>query len=106
MEIPKIITALIEAQNEHNRNAFTDLFTEHAIVTDENQTYIGKTEIQQWNADTNNKYNTALEIKEYTHTEDKDILTVLVSGNFPGSPIIMDYHLHFENDKIAKLIIK
>ncbi len=106
MEAPKIITALIASQNEHNSNAFADLFTEQAIVDDENKTYIGKAEIKQWNIDTNNKYKTRLEFKEYTHTEDKDILTVLVSGNFPGSPIMMDYHLHFEKDKISKLLIK
>ena len=33
MEAPKIITALIASQNEHNSNAFADLFTEQVIRT-------------------------------------------------------------------------
>ena len=33
------------------------------------------------------------------------ILSVEVSGSFPGSPIMLDYHFTIANDKIQSLII-
>lgn len=48
MNLPKVITDLVMAQDSFNSTAYADCFTETAVVFDEGKTYKGKKEIENW----------------------------------------------------------
>ena len=105
MKLPKVIADLIAAQDKYDSKAFTENFSDDAIVHDEGKTYHGKTEIRQWNEMTNAKYKTKYEPLEVTTEGDKITLTAKISGTFPGSPAIIKYHFETKNYKITSLHI-
>jgi len=105
MNLPKILTSLLSAQDKFDSEAFAENFLNDAIVYDEGKTYKGKKEIKQWNEMTNAKYNTKYEPLEI-HTEGEKItLVARISGTFPGSPAIINYNFEIKNDKISMLSI-
>jgi len=46
MNLPPIVTRLVTAQNQFDSQAYSDCFTEDAIVHDEGRNHQGKTEIK------------------------------------------------------------
>ena len=103
MNLPKVITDLIEAQNKFDSVAYADCFSETAVVFDEGKTHTGKKEIQEWIKEANEKYQAVMSPVAYSETE--EILKAEVSGNFPGSPIVLSYHLKLEDGLIQSLNI-
>ena len=105
MKLPKIIAELIAAQDKYDSKAFAEIFSDDATVHDEGKTYHGKTEIRQWNEMTNAKYKTKYEPLEVTTNGEKITLTAKISGTFPGSPAIIEYHFETKIGKITSLHI-
>ncbi|MFD2937229.1 nuclear transport factor 2 family protein [Spirosoma flavum] len=103
--LPQLITALMTAQNNYDSNGFAALFAANAIVHDAGETYNGPAEIKQWNEATNEKYRVTLEPAEFLTHENGGILTVMVSGNFAGSPAPLKYNFAFDDEKINTLSI-
>lgn len=103
MNLPIVLSNLIEAQNKLDSVAYVDCFSENATVFDEGRTYNGRSEIQQWIAKANEEYKTAVVPKEY---DEKDsIMLAEVSGTFVGSPIVLKYHIEIVDEKINSLKI-
>lgn len=48
MNLQPVIMELVKAQNNADRIAYTDCFTETALVFDEGKTHHGKKEIKRW----------------------------------------------------------
>lgn len=105
MNLNEVVIRLIEAQNHHNSLAYAECFTETAIVHDEGKTHKGKAEIRQWIENSNRQYNTVLKPLDYQESEAKSLLTAEVSGNFPGSPAILSFHIELNNELINSLEI-
>ena len=105
MKLPSIIADLLTAQEKYDSNAFSECFSDDAVVFDEGKTYRGKKEVRQWNEMTNTKYKTKYEPLEVTTKGDKITLKAKISGTFPGSPAIIKYHFETKNDKITSLHI-
>lgn len=103
--IPQIITALIKAQNDYDSHGYAALFTDHAIVQDEGKVYNGTDEIKLWNEETTKKYRVTLEPIQFSTNENGGVLTVMVSGNFAGSPLPLKYTFIVEHEKIKRLSI-
>jgi hypothetical protein len=105
MNLHKVVASLIEAQNSHDSEEYVRCFSPTAIVHDEGKTYKGKAEIQQWIEQSNRKYETVLKPLSYQETSAENLLTAEISGNFPGSPAILQFHLQLENGLISSLNI-
>jgi len=105
MNLRKVVASLIEAQNNHDSQAYVKCFSETAIVHDEGKTHTGKTEIQKWNENSNREYQTVMKPLSYEKTDGGDLLAAEVSGNFPGSPAVLHFHLVLEGDLIHSLKI-
>ena len=105
MKLPDILSQLLLAQNNFDSKAYADCFSTNAIVKDEGKTYKGREEIRQWNEETNNKYNIRIRVIDLYNDTDAMILSVAVSGTFPGSPIELKYHFKLENGYIVHLKI-
>jgi len=105
MNLPTVMTALIEAQNSFDSAAYAACFSADAIVFDEGKTHHGREAIQHWIADANERYAAVMEPVKYEKNEGASILKAEVSGNFPGSPILLNYHMQIVNGLIQSLKI-
>lgn len=105
MKLPENIKGFIKAQIDQDSTAFANYFTEHAIVSDEGSSYSGREEIKDWIQKAAEKYNMQLTPMDFCQTGSKGKLTVEVSGTFPGSPLVMNYHLEMDDSLISSLQI-
>ena len=103
MNLPNVIADLVKAQNNFDSLAYSNCFSETAVVFDEGKTHNGKIEIQQWIKKANEEYQTTMKPLEYSATE--EMLKAEVSGRFPGSPIVLSYHLKLKDGLIQSLKI-
>ncbi len=105
IELAHIIQSYIDASNAHDVAAILTCFADGATVRDENQTMQGKEAIERWLATTIEKYKFHFSPKTARTDAAQTVVTVEVSGTFPGSPITLDYHFAIEKAKIASLTI-
>ncbi|SMC45096.1 hypothetical protein [Moheibacter sediminis] len=103
MNLPKIVSELVKAQNEFNSIAYANCFTENAEVFDEGKTHNGKAEIENWIDKANKKYEATMKPLDYN--ENDNVLSAEASGTFPGSPIVLKYHLELNQGLIQSLKI-
>ncbi|GAB3491459.1 nuclear transport factor 2 family protein [Spirosoma knui] len=103
MKLPAMIEGFVQAQNEQDFARFTDYFTDNATVADEGHTYSGKAEIKQWIQQATETYQMQTKPIDYQQTGSSAILTVDVTGTFPGSPAVMHYHLELDDSLIRSL---
>lgn len=103
MNLPKVITDLVKAQDHFDSNAYANCFTETAVVFDEGNAYNGKTEIKNWIEKANKEYQVTMKPLEYSETE--QTLKAEISGRFPGSPLVLTYYYEFKNELIQSLEI-
>jgi hypothetical protein len=105
MNLPLVIQRYIDASNAHDVRAIVDCFADDGVVRDENATRHGKIDIRCWATETIEKYKFHFQPLSADERDAKTILSVEVSGSFPGSPTTLDYHFSIANEKIQSLII-
>ena len=105
MNLPPLIQDYISASNAHDVEAIVDCFADDALIRDENATQQGKAEIRRWATETIEKYKFQFKPPSSQERDNETVVSIEVSGTFPGSPISLDYHLAIVNDKIASLTI-
>jgi ketosteroid isomerase-like protein len=105
MNLPPVIQSYIAASNAHDVRAIVDCFAADAVVGDENAMRHGKTEIRRWATETIEKYKFQFKPLNVDEGGAETILSVEVSGSFPGSPVTLDYRFTIAHDKIQSLII-
>jgi hypothetical protein len=105
LDLPRIVQSYIDASNAHDVKSILSCFAEDGVVRDENATHRGKIDIGRWITTTIEKYKFQFEPLSAEERENKTIVAVQISGTFPGSPVTLDYHFTFANEKIASLII-
>lgn len=103
MNLPNVIVDLTNAQNNFDSVAYTNCFSETAIVFDEGKNHKRKMEIQQWIKKANEEYQAVMKPLEYSTTE--EVLKAEVLGNFPGSPIVLSYRFKLKGGLIESLKI-
>ena len=105
MNLPPVIPRYIDASNAHDVSAIVDCFAADAVVGDENAMRYGKIDIRRWATETIEKYKFQFKPLSVDERGAETILSVEVSGPFPGSPVTLDYRFTIANDKIQSLII-
>jgi hypothetical protein len=105
LKLPEVVSDLLTAQKKYDSDAYADCFSETAVVFDEGNQYKGREEIKDWIEDANRQYKIVMEAIKYAGTGSTGILTAVVSGDFDGSPIALDYHLSITDNKIERLEI-
>lgn len=105
MNLPKIVTDLIAAQNTFNSVAYANCFSETGVMFDEGKTHKGRVEIQQLIEETNKKYQSVMKPLEYNESDTTSVLSAECSGTFDGSPIILKFHFDIVDGQIQYLKI-
>ena len=105
MKLPVVIDNYIHASNAHDVMSILSCFSEDAVVADEGETLCGKKAIEGWTAKTIEKYKFQFEPLSVNEDDGEVVVSVEVSGTFPGSPVTLDYHFKIENEKILSLAI-
>ena len=94
------------ATNRHDVDGMIAAFAEDAVVQDERQQHRGTSAIRAWIVDTIRKYDFTAEPTSVVHSNDEMVVSVTVSGTFPGSPITLRYRFRLGvGEKIARLEI-
>jgi hypothetical protein len=106
VDLPTPIAIYIVAENSGDTEALAQCFAEHAVVRDEGRTIQGLAAIKQWKAETRKKYQHTVEPLASTQEGDKTIVTNRLTGNFPGSPIELEFVFALDGNKIASLEIR
>ena len=105
IELPPTIAAFFRAHNTGQTDDFNNLFTDDALVNDEEQDYRGAA-IKGWIDGAIAKYKPIAEPTDIVQVGNGTIVTAQVSGTFPGSPAQLRYNFTLKNGKIAELVIK
>ena len=96
----------MSSENTHDLEALADCFAAHATVRDEGQTMKGLKAIKTWRLETGKKYRHTVEPVALTARHGKTVVRTKLTGDFPGSPITLEFVFTLEGDKIAALEIQ
>ncbi|MCX6215635.1 MAG: nuclear transport factor 2 family protein [Spirosoma sp.] len=105
MQLPASIEGFVQAQNKQDSTRFSQYFTANATVSDERHTYSGRAEIEKWIQQATETYQMQAKPIDYQQSGASTILTLEVTGTFPGSPVVMHYHLELDDSLIRSLRI-
>src|SRR5260221_14469626 len=98
--LPKPIALYVEAENTGDGKLFNQCFDEDAVVRDENETHEGLGAIKEWKVETKKKYQHTIEALKFLEKDGKNIVTNRLTGNFPGSPIEVEFFFIVRGDKL------
>jgi ketosteroid isomerase-like protein len=105
VNLPGPISAYFDASNKHDIEAMLAPFDEDARVKDEGQEHHGRAAIRVWMEDVTRKYHVTIEVKDVTDTNGATVVSGLVAGDFPGSPVLLDHTFTLSGAKITRLEI-
>ena len=104
--LPAPIAAYFAAENTDDAGVFTACFSHDAVVLDEGRTIQGIAAIKAWKVDAKAKYRHSIDAIASADKGGKTVVRGLVSGNFPGSPVELDFAFGLEGGRIASLEIR
>lgn len=105
IDLPPAIAHYVNAENAGDAEALGQWFSPDAVVHDEGHVYKGVAAIKRWKAETKQKYNHSVEPLDIAARDGKTVLRARLSGNFPGSPIVLSFTFVLEGGRIASLTI-
>ena len=105
-ELAPAIAAYIAATNTRDTSVVDQCFADDAKVFDEGQHQVGTAAIARWMEDTTRRYQPRVEVLNVQHRTGKVLVSNVVSGNFPGSPLQLRYTFRLNaQGKISRLDI-
>jgi len=106
LNLPRAIAVYLAAVKERDADMLALCFADDARVHDENSDYRGLDAIRAWKQETEAKYQYVMEPLDASVSENTVKLRARLTGNFPGSPVELDYTFMLSNDKISSLEIQ
>jgi hypothetical protein len=106
LSLPRPIAIYLAAVKAKDADMLALCFADDARVHDENSDYRGLDAIRAWKQETDAKYRYVMEPLDASVSENTVKLHARLTGNFPGSPVELDYTFMLSNDKISSLEIQ
>jgi len=106
IQLPDPIARYVQIANSDTPEAVQACFAPDAIVHDEGQTHEGVAAIKNWMAATKKKYGHTVAPLELAARDGQSILKARLTGNFPGSPITVNFSFVLADGKIRSLEIR
>jgi hypothetical protein len=103
--LPPPVDLYVRIENSGDVEALSECFASNATVRDEGRTYDGLASIKEWKAGTKKQYSHTIVPLEVAHLDGKTVLKAKLTGNFPGSPVTLEFSFVLEDGKIASLEI-
>ena len=104
IDLPPPIAAYFAADTS-DANAVARCFSESAVVIDERREHRGRPAITRWKAEATAKYHYTSEPLAVDASGRDVTVTARVTGDFPGSPVELEYRFTLESASIARLEI-
>jgi ketosteroid isomerase-like protein len=106
MKLPPSVTDFIRAQNSRDSDAVGACFAEDAVVRDEDHEMRGLQAIKEWSDKSFKRFQYEIAPTGLDVTGENTVLTATVTGNFPGSPVSLDFNFVLKGDRIATLSVQ
>jgi hypothetical protein len=106
IQLPPPLESYFASENADDTTAIDGCFATNATVRDEGRNIKGIAEIKAWRVETGEKYHHSVEPLAVSAQDGKVVVTGRVSGNFPGSPIMLDHIFEIKGGKIVSLEIR
>jgi len=104
-QLPHPVGPYYEAKNRQDIDTMITLFADDAVVVDEGSDRRGHDQIYEWMTNTTKRLAVQSEIIAVVSQAGRDIVTAVVSGDFTGSPVTLNYAFTLRDEKIARLEI-
>lgn len=105
-DLPEVILNYIASANDGRINDATTCFGENARVRDENRDYQGIDAIRDWIAETTESSQPQNEVISVKSDGETLVVHSKIIGNFPGSPVELEFQYVLNNGKISNLSIQ
>lgn len=106
LRLPKPVTNYLVAVDAKDAGMVALCFSHDAVVHDEGRHYRGQDAIRSWSEETQAKYTYVMEPLDALVSGKTVRVRAKLTGNFPGSPVELDYVFTLANDKITSLKIE
>jgi ketosteroid isomerase-like protein len=105
LTLPQPVINYLAAVEAKDTDMLALCFADDALVHDEGRDYHGLDAIRSWKQETHRKYKYVMEPLEASVSGKTVKLRARLTGDFPGSPIDLDYKFTLAQDKITSLEI-
>ena len=104
---PEAVRDYLDAAGGDDAAAIARCFDPEGEVRDEGHAYVGREAIGRWAHEARKKYRFTLDVRNVEQAGDATVVTAQVTGNFPGSPIVLRFAFGIAaaGKKIARLTI-
>ena len=106
IQLPIPMERYVQIANSGTAEAASECFAPDATVYDEGQTHEGVAAINNWMASTKKKYGHTVTPLELAERDGQSVLKAKLTGNFPGSPITVNFSFMMAGGKIRSLEIR
>ncbi|MGN9778028.1 nuclear transport factor 2 family protein [Micromonospora sp. H33] len=105
--VPDVIARYFRIIGERDVDAFVACFTDNAIVADEDRTHEGRAAIRAWRERTVAEFDYDAVPEDFQEEAGGNVVvTALVSGTFPGSPVRLRHRFTLRDGLIGALDIR
>jgi hypothetical protein len=106
IQLPDPIERYVQIANSGTAEAAPECFAPDATVYDEGHTYEGVASIQDWLVATKKKYGQTVTPLELAERDGQSVLKARLTGNFPGSPITVNFSFVLADGNIRSLEVR
>jgi hypothetical protein len=106
MDMPSIVNMYFDADSRNDADALLKTFGVEAVVEDENARHHGIAAIREWWLAAKMATQYCVEPLETAVDSDKALVWARVSGQFPGSPVMLTHAFTIKDDRIVRLEIR
>ncbi|WP_413991931.1 nuclear transport factor 2 family protein [Labrys okinawensis] len=105
LDLPKAIELYFTIENSDDATVIPRCFAPDAVVHDEGRDITGLQAIAEWKASSKAKYQHSIEPLRVSYKNDRTVVVGKVTGNFPGSPVDLEFSFGLTDGLISRLEI-
>ena len=105
LNVPRPVSGYLTAEKAKDTEMLVRYFADDAVVHDEAHEHRGHDAIRAWKREADAKYQYVLEPLHASVNGPSVKVRAKLTGDFPGSPIELDFLFNVANDKITSLKI-
>lgn len=103
IQVPGPIATYLAAEKAKDVEMLDQCFREDAVVRDEGREHRGITAIKAWKSGADANYKYSLEPLEALTSGPEVVVRARVTGDFPSSPVMLQFHFSLDSDRITSL---